>query len=59
MRRGWKIYAAHHQIEMPVEMASLTCQPSSINQSSERNNNAAAAAGRLLWGLLMGIGNST
>uniref|UniRef100_A0A3P9QAQ0 Uncharacterized protein n=1 Tax=Poecilia reticulata TaxID=8081 RepID=A0A3P9QAQ0_POERE len=58
MRRGWKIYAAHHQIEMPVEMASLKCQPSSINQSSARNNNAAAM-GRLLWGLLMGIGNST
>lgn len=42
MRRGWKIYAAHHRIEMPVEMASLKCQPSSINQSSARNNNAAA-----------------
>lgn len=24
---------------MPVEMASLKCQPSSINQSSARNNN--------------------
>uniref|UniRef100_A0A3B3YEJ5 Uncharacterized protein n=1 Tax=Poecilia mexicana TaxID=48701 RepID=A0A3B3YEJ5_9TELE len=57
MRRGWKIYAAHHRIEMPVEMASLKCQPSSINQSSARNNNAAAM-GRLLWGLLMGIGNT-
>lgn len=63
MRRGWKIYAAHHRIEMPVKMASLKCQPSSINQSSARNNNAAAAAvaamGQLLWRLLMGIGNST
>uniref|UniRef100_A0A673BGN8 Uncharacterized protein n=1 Tax=Sphaeramia orbicularis TaxID=375764 RepID=A0A673BGN8_9TELE len=58
MRRGWKIYAAHHRIEMPVEMASLKCQPSSINQSSARNNNAAAM-GQLLWGLLMGIRNST
>uniref|UniRef100_A0A669EEN3 Uncharacterized protein n=6 Tax=Ovalentaria TaxID=1489908 RepID=A0A669EEN3_ORENI len=58
MRRGWKIYAAHHRIEMPVEMASLKCQPSSINQSSARNNNAVAM-GQLLWGLLMGIGNST
>uniref|UniRef100_A0A8C8DNF8 Uncharacterized protein n=1 Tax=Oryzias sinensis TaxID=183150 RepID=A0A8C8DNF8_9TELE len=36
MRRGWQIYAAHHRIEMPVEMASLKCQPSSINQSSAR-----------------------
>lgn len=42
MRHGWKIYAAHHRIEMPVEMASLKCQPSSINQSSARNNNAPA-----------------
>uniref|UniRef100_A0A3B1J7X7 Uncharacterized protein n=1 Tax=Astyanax mexicanus TaxID=7994 RepID=A0A3B1J7X7_ASTMX len=25
--------------QMPVEMASLKCQPSSINQSSARNNN--------------------
>uniref|UniRef100_A0A8C9SK56 Uncharacterized protein n=1 Tax=Scleropages formosus TaxID=113540 RepID=A0A8C9SK56_SCLFO len=58
MRRGWKIYAAHHRIEMPVEIASLKCQPPSINQSSARNNNAAVM-GRLLWGLLMGIGNST
>lgn len=33
------MYAAHHRIEMPVEMASLKCQPSSINQSSARNNN--------------------
>uniref|UniRef100_A0A8D3BB31 Uncharacterized protein n=1 Tax=Scophthalmus maximus TaxID=52904 RepID=A0A8D3BB31_SCOMX len=58
MRRGWKIYAAHHRMEMPVEMASLRCQPSSINQSSARNNNTAAM-GRLLWGLLMGIRDST
>uniref|UniRef100_A0A3Q4BIP3 Uncharacterized protein n=1 Tax=Mola mola TaxID=94237 RepID=A0A3Q4BIP3_MOLML len=58
MRRGWKIYAAHHRIEMPVKMASLRCQPSSINQSSARNNNAAAM-GQLLWGLLKGIRNST
>uniref|UniRef100_A0A674BN44 Uncharacterized protein n=1 Tax=Salmo trutta TaxID=8032 RepID=A0A674BN44_SALTR len=34
MRRGWKIYAAHHPIQMPVEMASLKCQPSSINQET-------------------------
>lgn len=42
MRRGWKIYAAHHRIETPVKMAPSECQPSSINQSSARNNNAAA-----------------
>uniref|UniRef100_A0A3B5KF73 Uncharacterized protein n=1 Tax=Takifugu rubripes TaxID=31033 RepID=A0A3B5KF73_TAKRU len=58
MRRGWEIYAAHHRMEMPAKMASLKCQPSSINQSSARNNNAAAAAPPL-WGLFMGIGNST
>uniref|UniRef100_A0A8C8G0J1 Uncharacterized protein n=1 Tax=Oncorhynchus tshawytscha TaxID=74940 RepID=A0A8C8G0J1_ONCTS len=34
MKRGWKIYAAHHPIQMPVEMASLKCQPSSINQET-------------------------
>uniref|UniRef100_A0A8C4SFS5 Uncharacterized protein n=1 Tax=Erpetoichthys calabaricus TaxID=27687 RepID=A0A8C4SFS5_ERPCA len=58
MRRGQRIHAAHHQIEMPVEIASLKCQHSSINQSSARNNNDTAM-GRLLWGLLMGIKNST
>uniref|UniRef100_A0A671NPY6 Uncharacterized protein n=1 Tax=Sinocyclocheilus anshuiensis TaxID=1608454 RepID=A0A671NPY6_9TELE len=29
---------------MPVEMASLKCQPSSINQSSARNNNGRGDA---------------
>ncbi|KAA0706625.1 hypothetical protein E1301_Tti014049 [Triplophysa tibetana] len=29
---------------MPVEMASLKCQPSSINQSSARNNNGRCDA---------------
>lgn len=53
MRRGWKIYAAHHRIEMPARTASLKCQPTSINQSSARNNNAAAM-GPLLWGLTHG-----
>lgn len=45
MRRGWKIYAAHHRIEMPVKMASSECQPSSINQSSARNNNGGGGGG--------------
>ncbi|XDV46398.1 hypothetical protein PO909_014296 [Leuciscus waleckii] len=38
---------------MPVEMASLKCQPSSINQSSARNNNGrgdgAAFYGAYSW----------
>uniref|UniRef100_A0A3B3RYK0 Uncharacterized protein n=1 Tax=Paramormyrops kingsleyae TaxID=1676925 RepID=A0A3B3RYK0_9TELE len=58
MRHGWKIYAAHHRIEMPMEIASLKCQASSINQSSRRNNNASPMA-RLSRRLLMGIGNDT
>uniref|UniRef100_A0A8C1UHM8 Uncharacterized protein n=1 Tax=Cyprinus carpio TaxID=7962 RepID=A0A8C1UHM8_CYPCA len=53
MRRGYKIYAAHHRIEMPVEMASLKCQPSSINQSSARNNNDGAAFMGLTHGAMI------
>lgn len=58
MRHGQKIYPSHHRIEMAVEIASLKCQHSSINQSSTRKN-SDSTTGRLLWDLLMGIGNSS
>lgn len=58
MRHGQKIYPSHHRIEMAVEIASLKCQHSSINQSSTRKN-CDSTTGQLLWDLLMGIGNSS
>uniref|UniRef100_A0A7N4NLG2 Uncharacterized protein n=1 Tax=Sarcophilus harrisii TaxID=9305 RepID=A0A7N4NLG2_SARHA len=58
MRHGQKIYPSHHRIEMAVEIASLKCQHSSINQSSTRKN-GNSTPGRLLGDLLMGIGNSS
>lgn len=57
MRHGQKIYPSHHRIEMAVEIASLKCQHSSINQSPTRKN-SNSTTGRLLWDLLLGIGNS-
>uniref|UniRef100_A0A3B4CU64 Uncharacterized protein n=1 Tax=Pygocentrus nattereri TaxID=42514 RepID=A0A3B4CU64_PYGNA len=37
--------------QMPVEMASLKCQPSSINQSSARNNNGHGNLNAFLSGI--------
>ena len=58
MRHGQKRYPSHHRIEMAVEIASLKCQHSSINQSPTRKN-SNSTTGWLLRDLLMGIGNSS
>lgn len=56
MRHGQKIHPSHHRIEMAVEIASSRCQLASINQSPTRKHRHSTT-GRLLWDLLMGIGN--
>lgn len=45
MRHGQKIYPSHHRIEMAVEIASLRCQCSSINQSPTRKKSNSTRGG--------------
>uniref|UniRef100_A0A8B9WLJ2 Uncharacterized protein n=1 Tax=Bos mutus grunniens TaxID=30521 RepID=A0A8B9WLJ2_BOSMU len=57
MRHGQKIYPSHHRIEMAVEIASLRCQCSSINQSPTRkkSNSTIYPLRHFSWHLPVGI----